>query len=166
MSIIETYPQFIGYDEEVYNYFKEQYVSLNSILLKDDLRPFRFHLCGLDVNLTYPQNGVIAPLQEIHPTGRVFPSTGSGQAARSKLNQLARRSYPTENLLARRDRDNAQALWKRNLSGRGNGTIDSWVGLIICSLTLRVMLTLSQYGCFLYDELLDYAVNFTYPWSQ
>jgi hypothetical protein len=26
LSVIETFPQLIGYDPEVYNYFKEQYV--------------------------------------------------------------------------------------------------------------------------------------------
>ena len=36
---------------------------------------------------------------------------------------------------------------KRDLSQRSNGTIDSW------------------YGCFIYDELIDYALNFSAPWS-
>ncbi|KAI0744837.1 hypothetical protein C8Q76DRAFT_789312 [Earliella scabrosa] len=38
--------------------------------------------------------------------------------------------------------------WKHNLSGRANGTIDS------------------SYGCFLRDELIDYAVNLTFPWAN
>lgn len=33
LSVIETYPQIIGYDQEVYKYFKEQWVTL---LLTDD----------------------------------------------------------------------------------------------------------------------------------
>ncbi|PSR78208.1 hypothetical protein PHLCEN_2v7540 [Hermanssonia centrifuga] len=37
--------------------------------------------------------------------------------------------------------------WKRDLSGRSNSSIDPW------------------YGCFVWDEMVDYAVNFTYPWS-
>ena len=37
---------------------------------------------------------------------------------------------------------------KRDLSGRANGTIDPF------------------YGCFLLDELIDYAVNFTFPWCK
>lgn len=36
---------------------------------------------------------------------------------------------------------------KRDLAGRANGTIDPW------------------YGCFLYDAMIEYALNFTYPWS-
>jgi len=37
--------------------------------------------------------------------------------------------------------------WKRDLTGRANGTIDPW------------------YGCLLWDEMIDYAVNFTFPWT-
>ena len=37
--------------------------------------------------------------------------------------------------------------WKRDLSGRANGTIDPW------------------YGCSLFQEMVDYAINFTFPWS-
>ena len=37
---------------------------------------------------------------------------------------------------------------KRSLTGRANGTVDSW------------------YGCDVYDEIIDYAVNFTFPWSE
>ena len=39
-------------------------------------------------------------------------------------------------------------LDKRDLSGRANGTIDPW------------------YGCFIYDEMIDYALNYTYPWGR
>lgn len=37
---------------------------------------------------------------------------------------------------------------KRDLTGRANGTLDSW------------------YGCFLWEEMYDYAVNYTFPWSE
>jgi len=56
--------------------------------------------------------------------------------------QLARRDIP----LPKRERFQAQDAWKRNLAGRGHGTIDPW------------------YGCDIYDEMVDYAVNFTFPW--
>ena len=36
----------------------------------------------------------------------------------------------------------------RSLADRANGTIDPW------------------YGCDLYDEMIDYAVNFTFPWCM
>lgn len=37
--------------------------------------------------------------------------------------------------------------WKRDLTGRANGTIDPW------------------YLCDLLDEVVDYALNFSVPWS-
>ena len=37
--------------------------------------------------------------------------------------------------------------WKRDLSGRPNGTIDPW------------------YGCFLLAEVVEYALNFSLPWG-
>src|ERR1700736_1789424 len=52
-STLETYPQLIGYDHDVYLYFKEQE-----------------HLRGYDLNLTYPQNGHFPPPNLIEPTQR------------------------------------------------------------------------------------------------
>lgn len=55
---------------------------------------------------------------------------------------VVRRSTPfEEERLVKRDQ------WKRDLSGRANGTIDPW------------------YECDLYDEMIDYALNFSLPWS-
>lgn len=45
------------------------------------------------------------------------------------------------------EREMKREMWKRDLSGRTNGTIDSW------------------YACNLLFELYDYMVNFTLPWS-
>ena len=44
------------------------------------------------------------------------------------------------------ERDGAW-LARRDLSMRANGTIDTW------------------YGCLIYDEMIDYALNFSAPWS-
>lgn len=38
-------------------------------------------------------------------------------------------------------------MWKRDLTGRSNDSIDPF------------------YGCDLWDEMVDYAKNFTFPWS-
>ena len=46
------------------------------------------------------------------------------------------------------ERDMKREMWKRDLTGRANGTIDSW------------------YACNLQFELYDYMVNFTFPWSM
>ena len=56
------------------------------------------------------------------------------------------RARPEAELHGRREEERQQ--WKRDLSGRANGTIDPF------------------YGCFLLDELIDYAVNFTFPWCE
>ena len=44
-------------------------------------------------------------------------------------------------------REEARSQWKRDMTGRPNGTIDPW------------------YGCDVWQEMWDYAFNFTFPWS-
>ena len=50
--------------------------------------------------------------------------------------------------LLKHERIRAREAWMRSLADRANGTIDPW------------------YGCGLYDEMIDYAVNFTFPWCM
>lgn len=138
-TVIQTYPQLIGYDPEVFQWFVEQ-----------------THLCGYDLNLTYPQDGHFPDLQLVYPTapGRAsqvyFASKQKSKAMMSKreLLQEGRRRYGDESVHAR-GRANMQRreVMKRDLAGRANGTIDPW------------------YGCFIYDAMIEYALNFTYPWS-
>lgn len=45
-------------------------------------------------------------------------------------------------------RSEFQNQWKRDLRGRANGTVDRW------------------YGCDLLTEMVDYAINFSFPWSK
>lgn len=132
MAVLETYPQLIDYDTEVYSWFKEQE-----------------HLCGYDLNLTYPQTGGHFPdLQFIGPTD----PNGPGARFKSKTKtRLSKTAFVKEvnTRLAKRAEDGMQLQkLKRDLTGRSNGTIDSW------------------YGCDLYNELIEYAVNYTYPWSM
>ncbi|KAJ8469599.1 hypothetical protein ONZ45_g16841 [Pleurotus djamor] len=153
LSVIETYPQIIGYDTEVYEYFKEQN-----------------HLCGYDVNLTYPQNGIIPSIPVTQPTQREIPyylqqhsllhtltrrdgSPSSWMSSKRAFNQEVERRYlesggGADTSIRKRDRHAKREAWKRDLTGRANGTIDPW------------------YGCFLFDEFMDYAKNFTFPWSE
>ncbi|KAF7361130.1 Carboxypeptidase [Mycena sanguinolenta] len=129
LTTIETYPQVIGYDPDVYNYFKTQE-----------------HLCGYDLNFTYPQNGHFPTLKD--------PSFGSSpevaRKARSKLSleTLAKQSsrYQASSDITKRQLAKREE-WKRDLSDRPNGTLDPW------------------YGCYIYNEALDYATNFTFPWT-
>ncbi|EMD31276.1 hypothetical protein CERSUDRAFT_89132 [Gelatoporia subvermispora B] len=139
LNVIETYPQIIGYDTDVFDYFKEQE-----------------HLCGFDLNFTYPQQGGTFPsLQVVEPTDRetdfvqlyatgrksLLRSIASKYYAQPSAGSLSARDVTPEVRMAKREQ------WKRDLSGRANGTIDPW------------------YGCFLFDEITDYAVNFSFPWT-
>ncbi|PFH51848.1 hypothetical protein AMATHDRAFT_58385 [Amanita thiersii Skay4041] len=128
LNIIETYPQLIGYDSQVYEYFREQ-----------------SHLCGFDVNLTYPQTGIIPEVHYIGPTQRDSPFFMRKTRFQNTyiLKQLQRRAATIEN----REDTAKKVIAKRDLTGRANGTIDPW------------------YGCALLDEFIDYALNFTFPWN-
>ncbi|KAH9929043.1 alpha/beta-hydrolase, partial [Epithele typhae] len=141
LNIIETYPALIGYDHDVFNYFKEQH-----------------HLCGFDLNLTYPQLSGTFPTLSL-PLGQRAQLAGGTQntkrsaaswqheieveyVARAQGSPHMKRSDYREHRAQKREH------WKRDLSGRVNGTLDPW------------------YACDLFDEMRDYAVNFTYPWSN
>ncbi|KAJ7058539.1 alpha/beta-hydrolase [Mycena amicta] len=139
VTTIETYPELIGFDHDVFNYFKTQE-----------------HLCGYDLNFTYPQNGHFPTLKD--PSfGSIF---GSGKARNGRfksLKELAaqngrlRKSKSTSTDKSKRAliiQEERRQAWKRDLSNRPNGTLDPY------------------YGCFIYDELLDYAANFSFPWNS
>ncbi|KAH9893408.1 alpha/beta-hydrolase [Cubamyces lactineus] len=160
VTTLETYPQLIGYDPEVFEWFREQE-----------------HLCGYDLNLTYPQDGHFPDLQFIFPTDpnragfiglakkKTFNTGLTRLAVTSKHAgtpsvraveehaKLARRAARiiagpagVEEVRAHEGRDGSRAV-KRDLSLRANGTIDPW------------------YGCFLFDEMVEYALNYTWPWD-
>ncbi|KAJ7776554.1 alpha/beta-hydrolase [Mycena maculata] len=143
LNVIETYPALIGYDEQVFEYFREQ-----------------THLCGFDLNLTYPQHGHFPTLTLVRPTANLaFSESLRGPTeyrARSLRESVSAKftGVHGRDALSKRSSDlqqrrtAAHQQWKRDLSGRANGTIDPF------------------YGCLLLDELEDYAVNFTFPWSN
>ncbi|OCH94794.1 alpha/beta-hydrolase [Obba rivulosa] len=140
LNVIETYPQLINYDPDVFNYFREQE-----------------HLCGFDLNLTYPQVGHFPTLNLVQPSanlGNDFvrvpaeersnwrQTIASKYYAQANANGLSARDFTPEVRMEKREQ------WKRDLAGRANGTIDPF------------------YGCLLFDEMTDYAVNFSFPWSN
>ncbi|KAF7368766.1 Carboxypeptidase [Mycena venus] len=138
LTTIETYPQLINYDPEVYEYFKTQE-----------------HLCGYDLNLTYPQNGHFPTLVE--PSEQQVPSTSFTFQSRLKKNPQAllkavwRWNQPESFSLNTREtehREERRQQWKRGIANRPNGTLDP------------------TYGCHLFEEMWDYAVNFSSPWAQ
>ncbi|RDX42857.1 alpha/beta-hydrolase [Lentinus brumalis] len=140
LNTIETYPSIIGYDQDVFNYFREQH-----------------HLCGFDLNLTYPQTGGNFPTLNLTQGLRAtFLEATDTRVTGSSWREAIATEYAvrarTNPIMKRADyheRRGADALqWKRDISGRPNGTIDPW------------------YGCDIFDEMRDYAVNFTFPWSN
>ncbi|KAF8268910.1 Alpha/Beta hydrolase protein [Lactarius quietus] len=105
-SIISSFPQLINFDEGVFDAFKS-----------------KAHLCGYDVNLTYPQQ---SPLPYIESTPRVSSLWSSVAAQAQTTGLLQRRSKRDHSL---------------------SNQIDPY------------------YGCSIFDEAVDYAANFSYPWS-
>ncbi|KAJ7202078.1 alpha/beta-hydrolase [Mycena pura] len=138
---IETYPQLINYDPEVYNYFKTQE-----------------HLCGYDLNLTYPQSGHFPTLRDPFTTIEegasllVAADRSRNRNAKYKSAVAAFKASKAATNLNKRDLQSPEDLerresWKRDIAGRPNGTLDPF------------------YGCFLFEEMWDYALNFTFPWA-
>jgi carboxypeptidase D len=116
----------------------------------------RRHICGYDLNLTYPQIGHFPTLA--NPFTTLPDSVAEVYIARQQRRRtmfsallLESSQDKAASVLTKRQleqREERKRIWKRDLSGRTNGTLDPW------------------YGCFLFDELFDYALNFTFPWSK
>ncbi|KAG5635789.1 hypothetical protein H0H81_010132 [Sphagnurus paluster] len=132
LSVIQTYPQIIGYDQEVYKYFKAQ-----------------SKLCHYDVNLTYPQNGVIPPVPLVLPSQRDVPFLLENSVSyRGFVTKVSQKHSLQERTVEKHKREQNLAVWKRDfLTGRRLDALDPW------------------YGCLLLDMFIDYAINYTYPWS-
>ncbi|TDL23044.1 alpha/beta-hydrolase [Rickenella mellea] len=147
VSVLETYPQLINYDPQVFKYFEQQE-----------------RLCGYNVNLTYPQTGgkfasIFLP-SAVDPNSPFF-FTGPPQAqAQSRTSlSLQKKTYAkylnsaastkVKRAVTKREieRERRHNEWKRSLALRPNGTLDTW------------------YGCNLWEEMWDYAVNYTFPWT-
>lgn len=113
-------------------------------------------LCGYDLTLEYPQNGHFPTLKysggenpiSAAPEGRYKSHLTKQSLMLDAQNRFAAQLAKRNVRLSRRERLRARDARKRELAKRGNGTINSW------------------YGCDLYDEMVDYAVNFTFPWCM
>jgi hypothetical protein len=128
---------------------------------------YRTKLCNFNVDLTYPQND---PLPWIRIDNHGDPArkasqddadaAGENDAERKsgrslsferEVHSRAEKRYGLDGMTQLRRRDVAEErreLGRRSLEGRANGTIDAW------------------YGCELFDEMVDYAVNYTWPWCE
>lgn len=155
LRLIETYPQLIAYDTDVFDFFKQQYARplfLSSPSTDPHVLTVRTHLCKLDLNLTYPQTGGHFP--SIRPARGANPnldsksaSAGSQDFVSAIHSRYIERSVMGATLSLER-REQQRAAWKREAATGTNDTINPW------------------YGCFLYDEIVDFALNFTFPWSK
>lgn len=119
-------------------------------------------MCGFDINLTYPQTGGHFPTINVTAGAVQDPDRNRDdekdkertksrkskrmtksefvEAVASRFEELGASLAPREGRLAKR------ALWKRDLSN--SSIIDPW------------------YGCDVWDEMIDYALNYTFPWCE
>ncbi|KAF9258269.1 alpha/beta-hydrolase [Marasmius fiardii PR-910] len=146
VSTLETYPQIINFDQEVFQYFREQ-----------------THLCGYDLNLTYPQTGghfksLLSPFNVTHDARIVFGGARANGLGRFDLNYLSRADFVSE-FVKRSDREDPHLKVKRQRQQQL--TLDQWKRSHLHKGTLDL-----EYGCFLWEEMTDFAMNFTFPWSQ
>lgn len=140
-----------------------KYISDHLILVPT----IRSHLCAYDLNLTYPQAGGAFPPLQVGPNSPIAfgptavrknhfgpgsngTSTNSTAISSATGSSTSASGSPTTSTSASATPSSMRRnlnIEKRDLSGRANGTIDPW------------------YGCDLYDEWVDYAVNFSHPWK-
>ncbi|KAJ7202096.1 alpha/beta-hydrolase [Mycena pura] len=137
LTTIETYPQLINYDPEVYDYFKAQE-----------------HLCGYDLNLTYPQNGLFPTLRRPHRSTNPAPANyslnrraGYKTTVAAFRTELANKAITNLKKRELQEREERRVLWKRSIAERPDDTLDPF------------------YRCSLFAEMWDYALNFTFPWT-
>ncbi|KAG6379588.1 Alpha/Beta hydrolase protein [Boletus reticuloceps] len=138
VTVLETYPQIIGYDTQVFEYFQEQSA-----------------LCGYNLILQYPQPEHFPSLNAPVPFSAAYSAEYSTKLTKQQFVREVQGRHVEK--LGKRDSEGARQehderlrardMWKRDLAGRANGTIDP------------------LYECDLYTEMIDYAVNFTFPWS-
>ncbi|KAI0300162.1 Alpha/Beta hydrolase protein [Multifurca ochricompacta] len=108
INVIESFPQLIKFDQTVFKSFQS-----------------KSHLCGYDVNLTYPQQSPLPPVQPSPLLSSLWTAFGS----RAQTTGL---------------------LQRRNANGQSHsltGQLDPY------------------YQCSIFDELFDYAANFSFPWA-
>ena len=104
--------------------------------------PLRNHLCGFDLNFTYPQTGGHFPTLELPPVADSARAASSGQRYRKHLSKSSLKALTKAADKAKRD----GSLNRRAITL--NGTIDPW------------------YGCDLWSMMYEYAGDFSMPWSE
>lgn len=118
VSMIQTYPQMIGYDPQVYEYFDEQ-----------------SRLCGFNLDLEYPGNGPLPALKYTSVAKQAKEAAkeaaDSGSDPHHKRRSLSSTASDFTDRVSARfhlDKREPHELAGRSLRGRPNGTIDSFYG--------------------------------------
>ncbi|KAI1785699.1 hypothetical protein LXA43DRAFT_1099972 [Ganoderma leucocontextum] len=121
VTLLESFPELIGYDSDVFNYFKDQR-----------------HFPAAARNVWSDRQTSASAKQALFITSsrKQFISE---YAARMHSNPDMMRAVALEH------RGEVRSQWKGDLTRRPNGTIDPW------------------YGCDVWQEMWDYAFNFTFP---
>ncbi|KAJ7812365.1 alpha/beta-hydrolase [Mycena olivaceomarginata] len=130
LNVIETYPAVIGYNQQVFEFFREQ-----------------THLCGFDLNLTYLQSSHFPTLDLIRPTQNLVLSQSLLDPTEDRARTLRETASARFTELHGRDALSKRSDFHERREAE-HQTVDPF------------------YGCFLLDELVDYAVNFTFPWTN
>ncbi|KAJ7348435.1 Alpha/Beta hydrolase protein, partial [Mycena albidolilacea] len=124
LSIIETYPELINFDPDVFRYFQTQ-----------------THICGYDLNLTYPQHAPLPALRD------------------ESLPPVQARRHHDENLLSIKTLENARRHRLGKISSHVQGRqAENATG----PSTLPPIL---GGGCSLSGQLITYTLHFAFPWS-
>ncbi|KAG8796363.1 hypothetical protein FRC16_009729 [Serendipita sp. 398] len=150
LSVLQSYPQLIGFEPSVYEYFVEQY-----------------NLCGYNLTLEYPASNPYPRLRDPYVDPGV---TSKAESNGEETPPMANSRWRGLDALAmiqdtvelykipheKRSEEisyNGKRFVKRQQTSPGSvlapiGTIDSY------------------YGCFLMEQLWDYATNYTAPWRR
>ncbi|KAG8779565.1 hypothetical protein FRC15_010063 [Serendipita sp. 397] len=150
LSVLQSYPQLIGFEPSVYEYFVEQY-----------------NLCGYNLTLEYPASNPYPRLRDPYVDPGV---TSKAESNGEETPPMANSRWRGLDALAmiqdtvelykipheKRSEEisyNGKRFVKRQQTSPGSvlapiGTIDSY------------------YKCFLMEQLWDYATNYTAPWRR
>ncbi|KAJ7111801.1 Alpha/Beta hydrolase protein [Mycena epipterygia] len=182
VRVIETYPQIIDYNTDMYDYLREQN-----------------HICKFDLNLTYPQTeklpytrirkgqlGHRLPqptrrdlgdpegfMRELHERWLALPEEERRRSPEER--ELRRREWVRENMGVDEDEvaavssaSSSKSKSKTSKTSKASATATSTAGipgLPPFNTTLTGKMN-PFFGCDLRDTALLYALNFTYPWNQ
>ncbi|KAJ7876894.1 alpha/beta-hydrolase [Mycena olivaceomarginata] len=138
VRVIETYPQLINYDTQMYDYLREQN-----------------HVCNFDLNLTYPQTGGKLPYTRIKKGILDHLADANSTVASSSTSIKSAKS--TTKTSTKTSKTTAKAT--------STAAVNKFPGVPPLDLSLRGEMN-AFYGCDLRDTAMIYALNFTYPWNQ